>query len=98
MELVKQVSEMTYEDAKEALKGYVLIGLIRDFTGYKLDDLDDEEAIDGFNKISAAVNAVFDSILEKTDTNELKELLEEKENMVRFKRKLYELMEEIKDW
>ena len=98
MELVKQVSEMVYNDAKEVLKGYALIGLISDFTGYRPDDLDDEEAIDGFNQISAAVNAACDAILEKMDMNELKELLDGKEYMAKFKRRLYELMKETEDW
>ena len=98
MELVKQVSEMVYEDAKEVFKGIMVISFISNFTGYKPDDLDDKEVIDELNQMSTILNAICDSILEKMDMNELKELLEQKENMARFKRELHELMKKTEDW
>lgn len=94
MDFMKKVTESIYAEAKEAVEGALLIGLILHYTGYTPNNIDktDEDIIE----LNHFITSMCDDVVSKMNEDQIRELIKNKDDeMDVFKKELLNLMKKM---
>ena len=93
MDSMKKVTESIYAEAKEALEGALLIGLMSHYTGYTPDNT---KEIDEYKVLDSFITSMCDDVVSKMSEDEIRELIKlQDEELSVFKQKLFNFMKEM---